>query len=402
LIFFAGFGIIEGTNGFKERCMRFLTAGESHGKGLTVILEGVPANLDIDGAVVRDEMNRRRSGFGRGPRMRLEEDAVEFLSGVRFGKTTGAPIAMFIKNGEYEKVWSDLMSPLGAKKEGRELTAVRPGHADLAGAVKYAQSDARNILERASARETAARVAVGAVCRIFLAELGICAGSHVIGIGGENSDADAGDIRTLNARADADPVRCLDKRASARMIKLIEAAKESGDTLGGRIRAAASGVPVGIGSHIQFDKRLDYLLAALVMSVQAVKCVAIGDGAGADALKGSEFHDRMYLKNGKIVRETNRAGGIEGGISNGENIVVEAVIKPIPSLASPLETVDIATMTSAAAAAERSDVCAVPAAGVVCEAMLCYGLSAAILETSGGDHMDEVRERIAKKREAAL
>ncbi|MDR2202456.1 MAG: chorismate synthase [Clostridiales bacterium] len=382
--------------------MRFLTAGESHGKGLTVILEGVPANLDIDGAVVRDEMNRRRSGFGRGPRMRLEEDAVEFLSGVRFGKTTGAPIAMFIKNGEYEKVWSDLMSPLGAKKEGRELTAVRPGHADLAGAVKYAQSDARNILERASARETAARVAVGAVCRIFLAELGICAGSHVIGIGGENSDADAGDIRTLNARADADPVRCLDKRASARMIKLIEAAKESGDTLGGRIRAAASGVPVGIGSHIQFDKRLDYLLAALVMSVQAVKCVAIGDGAGADALKGSEFHDRMYLKNGKIVRETNRAGGIEGGISNGENIVVEAVIKPIPSLASPLETVDIATMTSAAAAAERSDVCAVPAAGVVCEAMLCYGLSAAILETSGGDHMDEVRERIAKKREAAL
>ena len=379
--------------------MRYLTAGESHGKGLTAILEGVPANLTVDPEEINKELKRRMSGYGRGGRMKIESDSVEILSGIRGHVTTGAPIAMFIKNRDYEN-WQDIIGADATQLDKKTVTKVRPGHADLPGCIKYAQKDARNILERSSARETAARVAVGAVCKILLRELGINIGSHVVEICGVKSSCSYKSVDELIEKSDKSEVRCLDAKASEEMKKAIDVAVKNGDTAGGVVEVVASGMPVGIGSHVSYDKKLDYIISGHMMSVQSVKCVELGLGRGYGEVYGSKAHDEIYIKDGKIFRKTNNAGGVEGGISNGEDIVVRCTLKPIPTLMKGLDTVDLITREKVKAAPERSDYCAVPAGGVVLEAALAFALCSAVLDTLGGDHMDELKQRIRAKREA--
>ena len=362
--------------------IRFLTAGESHGPALTTIVEGAPSGLPLDAEGLAEELARRRLGHGRGPRMRLERDEIEILGGVRFGRTLGGPISVIIRNTEWER-WSEEMSPWEGTSR-RAMTSPRPGHADLPGMLKYQTHDARDILERASARETAARTVAGYISKLLLAEVGITVVSHVVQIGDVRSAAGlpgAGDLASI----DASPVRCGDQSRGDAMVDAIDAAKKARDTLGGIVEVIAYDVPAGIGSHVHWDRRLDTALAAGLMSIQGIKGVEVGDGFESAARPGSTAHDEIYPKAGSFERETNRAGGIEGGISNGSIIRVRAAMKPISTLMRPLATVDVTTGEVSVAFRERSDVCAVPAAGVVAEQMVALALAREMQRVYGGD-----------------
>jgi chorismate synthase len=369
---------------------RFTTAGESHGRGLVGILEGIPAGLPLSAERINAELKRRMGGYGRGARMKIEADQIEWLAGVRAGETLGSPIAMLVWNRDWEH-WQDVMAPEanapGAERR-RQVTRPRPGHADLAGALKYDRQDARDILERASARETVARVACGAVCKVLLEQFGMEVGSHVVELGGITAKYRSPLPAPLNPAADTSPVRCLDPEAEKEMIARIDAAKAAGDTLGGVVEVIALGVPVGLGSHVSWDAKLDGRLAQALMSIPAVKGVELGLGFEAARRKGSEVHDEILPG---LARATNRAGGTEGGMTTGEPLVARVAMKPISTLMSPLRTVDLKTGGPAQAQSERSDVTAVPAMGVIAEAMLALVLAQALLEKFGGDALSETR-----------
>ena len=372
---------------------RFTTAGESHGRGLVGILEGIPAGLPVSAADVDVELKRRMGGYGRGARMKIESDHIEWLSGIRAGETLGSPIAMLVWNRDWEH-WQDVMAPEADDPKGerrRQVTRPRPGHADLAGSLKYDRSDARDILERASARETVARVACGAVCKKLLREFSIEIGSHVAELGGVIAKYHSLLPTPINERADQSPVRCLDKDAEAEMIRRIDAAKAAGDTLGGIVEVIALGVPVGLGSHVSWDTKLDGRLAQALMSIPAVKGVELGLGFEAARRKGSEVHDEILPG---FARATNRAGGTEGGMTTGEPLVARVAMKPISTLMSPLKTVDLKTGGPAQAQSERSDVTAVPAMGVIAEAMLAIVLVEALLEKFGSDALSELKRNL--------
>jgi len=377
--------------------IRFLTAGESHGKALLCILEGIPANLELSSEYINRELQRRQKGYGRGGRMKIESDRVEFLSGLRFEKTLGSPISMAIWNKDWEN-WSDKMAYEGEAPESVvPFSRPRPGHADLAGGIKYNQKDLRNILERASARETAARVAVGAVCKRFLEEFGIRIGSYVISIGNLKPEIKEEDLLKRHELAENSQVRFPDPSNDEEFTKLIDEAKERGESLGGVFEVFAIGVPPGLGSHIQWDKRIDGKIAQAMMSIQAIKGVEIGLGFESARRFGSEVHDEIGWSEEKgYFRYTNNLGGTEGGITNGMPIVVRCAMKPIPTLTKPLRSVDISTREGVRAGKERSDVVAVPAASVVGEAMLAIVLADALLEKLGGDFMEEVKERFKR------
>ena len=371
---------------------RFTTAGESHGRGLVGILEGIPAGLAISAADVDVELKRRQGGYGRGARMKIESDRIEWLSGVRAGETLGSPIAMLIWNRDWEH-WQDVMAPEAdatpdPQGRRRQVTRPRPGHADLAGSLKYDRADARDILERASARETVARVACGAVCKKLLREFGMEIGSHVAELGGVIANVGAPLPEHINDISDQSPVRCLDKEAEAEIIRRIDAAKAAGDTLGGIVEVVALGVPVGLGSHVSWDRKLDGRLAQALMSIPAVKGVELGLGFEAARRKGSEVHDEILPG---FARATNRAGGTEGGMTTGEPLALRVAMKPISTLMSPLKTVDLKTGGPAQAQSERSDVTAVPAMGVIAEAMVAMVLTDALLEKFAGDALSETK-----------
>jgi chorismate synthase len=369
---------------------RFTTAGESHGRGLVGVLEGMPAGLPVSAEQVNAELKRRMGGYGRGARMKIEADQIEWLAGVRNGETLGSPIAMLIWNRDWEH-WQDVMAAEadapGAERR-RQVTRPRPGHADLAGSIKYDRADARDILERASARETAARVACGAVCKVLLEQFGIEIGSHVAELGGVVAKLPSPVPQPLNAAVDASPVRCLDPVAEKEIIARIDAAKAAGDTLGGVVEVLALGVPVGLGSHVSWDTKLDGRIAQALMSIPAVKGVELGLGFEAARRKGSEVHDEILPG---FARATNRAGGTEGGMTTGEILVARVAMKPISTLMSPLKTVDLKTGAPAQAQSERSDVTAVPAMGVIAEGMLALVLAQAMLEKFGGDALSEMK-----------
>src|SRR5881628_2979571 len=375
---------------------RFTTAGESHGRGLVGILEGIPAGLPVSAADVDLELKRRQGGYGRGARMKIESDRIEWLAGVRAGETLGSPIAMLIWNRDWEH-WQDVMAPEAdptpdPQGRRRQVTRPRPGHADLAGSLKYDRQDARDILERASARETVARVACGAVCKVFLGQFGVEVGSHVVELGGVTAKYHAPLPTPLNQAADASPVRCLDPDAEKEIVARIDAAKAAGDTLGGTVEVVALGVPVGLGSHVSWDAKLDGRLAQALMSIPAVKGVELGLGFEAARRKGSEVHDEILPG---LARATNRAGGTEGGMTTGEPVVARVAMKPISTLMAPLRTVDLKTGDPAQAQSERSDVTAVPAMGVIAEAMLALVLAQALLEKFGGDALNETKRNFA-------
>jgi chorismate synthase len=378
--------------------LRFTTAGESHGIALVSILEGMVAGLPLVAADIDAELARRQQGYGRGRRMKIESDHAELLSGVRAGETIGSPIAMLIHNRDW-KNWQEIMDP--APREGdperkRVVTRPRPGHADLAGMLKYSRDDARDVLERASARETTARVAAGAVCKRFLREFDVTIGSHIVHLGGVDAKRPEKMPRDLNAASDSSPLRTLDSEVEAEIISRIDAAKAEGNTLGGIAEVICDGVPVGLGSHVSWDRKLDGRLAAALMSIPAVKAVEIGLGVEGARRRGSEVHDEIdpdenNLKAGRVRRRSNRAGGLEGGMTNGEQIVLRAAMKPISTLMRPLATVEMTTGAPAQAVAERSDVTAVPAMGVIAEAMAAFVLAQAFIEKFGGDSLSETR-----------
>jgi len=371
--------------------LRFLTAGESHGKALVVVVEGLPAGLRFDSGQVGDELARRRLGFGRGPRMRFERDEITLLGGIRHGRTLGSPVAIEIANTEWPK-WSEEMSPEPGVPS-KPLTAPRPGHADLAGMQKYGFSDARDVLERASARETAARVAAGSLAKALLRELGVQILSHVVALGQARVTSDTRILPSDLARVDESPVRCADPVVEEAMIAEVKAAAKVGDSLGGTVEVLAYGVPVGLGSHVHWDRKLDGLLAQAVMSIQAVKAVEIGAGIEVSRLRGSEAHDAIEwdADAGDYVRRTARAGGIEGGISTGSLVWLRAIMKPLATLNRPiLATVDVATKEPTLSFKERTDVTAVPAMGVVAETMVALVLASEALRKFGGDSMAEL------------
>ncbi|MCC7125985.1 MAG: chorismate synthase [Acidobacteria bacterium] len=386
--------------------MRFLTAGESHGQGLVIVLEGLPAGLPIDFDAITGHLRQRQGGYGRGRRMAIESDRAEILAGVRKGHTTGAPLAMLIRNRDWDN-WQATMYVEAAMPEGApgarraDVVRPRPGHADLAGALKYELTDIRDVLERASARETAARVAAGAVARQLLAAVGVEIASHVRTIGGAGLDDSVSvSFDRLRALPGDSQLRCVDAEAEAAMIRVIDAAKEAGDTVGGTFEVVAHNVPVGLGSHVQWDRKLDGRLAQAIMSIHAVKAVAIGDGVAGAHRPGSQVHDEILIgaaETGgrKVVRPTNRAGGLEGGITNGEDLRVTGFMKPIATLMKPLRSVDLTTIEDAPAAIERSDVCAVPAAAVVGEAMVALVLADAVTERFGGDSLRQLQAHVA-------
>ncbi len=378
--------------------IRFLTSGESHGRALVGILEGIPSGFSISTEDIDRELKRRQAGHGRGGRMKIESDHAEILSGVRWGKTTGAPIALMIENRDWEN-WREGMSP--EREHARSIKPVtrpRPGHADLAGVLKYDQEDVRNILERSSARETAMRVAVGAIAKKVLSEFGIAIGSYVVQIGSRRTafivDKASGDaLYKAHEKAEASPVRCPDGEASRSMVKLIDRAISDGNSLGGAFEVFVAGLPVGLGSHIQWDLKLDGRFAHALMSIQAIKGVEIGLGFQMAGRFGSEVMDEIFYRRGAkkgFYRKTNNAGGIEGGMSNGMPVIIKAAMKPIPTLRKPLMSADIKTKETFEAAYERSDVCAVPAASVVGEAMAALTAADAFFEKFGGDSRKEV------------
>lgn len=382
--------------------LRFSTAGESHGKGTLVIVEGLPAGLAITPADIARDLARRQLGYGRGGRMAIEKDAGEILSGVRLGETLGSPVSVWIQNRDHAN-WEVAMSvealPDADDDVLRRVYLPRPGHADLVGMLKYDRADARDILERSSARETSARVAAGAMARRLLAALDVSVGSHVTRIGPELADVPPERPADLNAAADVSELRCLDPRAEERMKTAIDAAREAGDTLGGEFEVIATGLPVGLGSHVSWDRRLDGRLAGALMSIQAMKGVEIGLGFEAARRRGSAVHDEIVAdpnrgRTGGFRRTGNHAGGLEGGTTTGEPLVVRVAMKPLSSLTRPLESVDVRTGQAAAAVRERSDVCAVPAAAVVGEAMVALVLADAMIEKFGGDSLGEIRANL--------
>jgi chorismate synthase len=381
--------------------LRWLTAGESHGPSLVAILEGLPAHVRVTSADLADALARRRLGYGRGARMKFEEDVVTLTGGVRHGITQGGPVALTVGNTEWPK-WETVMSadpvdPSLLKETGRNaaLTRPRPGHADLAGMQKYDFEEARPILERASARETAARVALGRVASNFLAQVGdIEILSHVVELGGVPAPAGSVPERGDTPRLDADPVRCLDPEASAAMVARIDQAHEDGDTLGGVVEVVVHGLPPGLGSHVHWDRRLDSRLAGALMGIQAIKGVEVGDGFALAATPGSQAHDEIETQDGRLRRTSGRAGGTEGGMSTGEVLRVRAAMKPIATVPRALRTVDVATGEEAVAHHQRSDVCAVPAAGIVAEAMVALVLADAVLEKFGGDSVGETKRNL--------
>lgn len=371
--------------------LRFLTAGESHGQCLTAILEGLPAGLKINIEEINKKLARRQTGYGRGARQKIETDKIDILSGVRFGETIGDPITLCVKNHDWEN-WTQKMSITG-KPFGEKATAARPGHADLTGVHKFARKDIRDILERASARETAIKVAIGSVCQQFLREFGIEVFSHVVMIGGV--EVDRSKIDYTKIADNLSDLNCLDKAAETKMHDKIRLAGQAGDTLGGMFEVIVQGAPEGLGSYIQWDKRLDGRLAQAVMSIQAIKSVEIGEGRAYAYNPGSKMHDEMfYDENKQVYRKTNRAGGLEGGMTNGEDIIVRAVMKPIPTLMKPLHSVDIESKEEVLASKERSDVCAVPAASIVGAAMVSYAIADAFLDQFGGHAMCDVRAAV--------
>lgn len=371
--------------------IRFSTAGESHGQGIVAILEGIPAGLNINTEDIDVDLARRQKGYGRGQRMNIETDQVHILSGVRYAKSIGSPITLFIFNRDWEN-WQSVMSPTSVDIDGKHLKKPRPGHADLAGLMKYGVDDFRNILERASARETAARVAVGAVCRELLKEFGINIYSYVETIGKVSAKMSGIDKSQIQHLAEMSFVRCPDKSASKKMIQIIRQASSKGDTLGGKFKVVAENVPIGLGSHTQWDLKLDGRLAQSLMSIQAIKAVEVGMGTKFASTLGSASHDEIFYSNKKgFYRTTNRAGGTEGGMSNGEDIEISCTMKPIPSLSKPLKSVNIDTKKVEKAEAVRSDVCAVPAAGIVGEAAVAFELARAMVEKFGGDCLEDMK-----------
>jgi chorismate synthase len=380
---------------YDDLMLRMLTAGESHGKALVAVLEGLPAGVPIVPKEVAGELARRRHGYGRGGRQRFEADRFEILSGVRHGRTLGSPIAITIPNVEFEAKYAELMSVEGAEDPDARLTRPRPGHADLVGAQKYGFDDVRNVLERASARETAARVAVGACCKAFLSNLGIEVLSHVVRIGRVKVPARLGVPlpRDLDA-IDASPVRCFDDVSADDMIAEIDRIRKSRDTVGGVFEVLAYGAPPGLGSYVHADRKLDARLALALMSIQSVKGVEVGDGFASATRPGSKAHDEIVVRGGRIDRKTARAGGIEGGMSTGQPIRLRAAMKPFSTIPRPLATVDLATGQAAQAIKQRTDACAVPAGGVVGEAVVAFELAAAVLEKFGGDSLPETTRNL--------
>ena len=394
--------------------LRFTTAGESHGKGLVAIVEGLPAGLPVTADWIDRDLGRRMLGYGRGARMKIERDRVEILSGVRAGETLGSPVALLVRNRDWEN-WEDVMAAEGTPGDlrRRRVTRPRPGHADLVGVLKYDRLDARDILERASARETVARVAAGALARRLLDEFGVDVGSHVVSLGGVRATPPADLPRPLNDAADRSEIRVLDPAVEPEMIARIDRAKKDGDTLGGEIEVVARGVVVGLGSHVSWDRKLDARLAGILMSIPAVKGVEIGLGFEAARRPGSAVHDPIDADagagpaaadggppvpghaRGGFARRSNNAGGLEGGMTTGEPLVVRVAMKPISTLMAPLPTVDLASGAPASAQSERSDVTAVPAMGVIAEALVAIVLADAMLEKFGGDSLSEMRRNVA-------
>lgn len=375
--------------------LRYLTAGESHGKALAGILEGLPAGLELAAADIQADLLRRKKGHGRGNRQKIEGDKVEILSGIRAGKTLGSPLGLLIQNVDF-KNWESIMGaePSDAPAS-RRVDVPRPGHADLVGKIKYGFDDMRNVLERASARETAMRVALGAAARKFLSECGVVVASRVVAIGGETDDKPlAVPVSELNALTDADPVRCADPGFSKRMVTRIDEAKAAGDTVGGVFEVLAEGLPVGLGSYAQWDRRLEGPLTAALMSLNAIKGVEVGHGFRGAALPGSQAHDAYEPKGKKVGYRSNRSGGLDGGMSTGQILTLRAAMKPIATLMKPLDSVDLRTMKPAKAHIERSDACAVPAAAVIGESLVCLVLADAILSKFGGDSMGEILPRL--------
>ncbi len=386
--------------------LRFLTSGESHGKALTGIMEGIPAGLLVSSDDIDKDLKRRQGGYGRGGRMKIEQDRAQILSGVRFGKTIGSPITILIDNKDWQN-WQDIMSAEFKVQSSKfkEVTKPRPGHADLAGAIKYDTHDIRDILERSSARETATRVALGAVAKKFLADFNVMVGSYVIQIG--NVQVESSKLKVQSSEkelleffkeAEKSSMRCPDKNASGKMVKLVDKASKEGNSLGGIFEVFVTGLPVGLGSHIQWDRRLEGRLSQALMSIQAIKGVEVGMGFEISNRFGSEVMDEIFYKSSKFqvpsskfYRKTNYAGGIEGGMTNGMPVILRAAMKPIPTLRKPLRSVDINAKKPFKAAYERSDVCAVPAAGVVGEAMAALIIADAFLEKFGGDSLGEVK-----------
>jgi chorismate synthase len=371
--------------------LRLTTAGESHGPGLTCILEGLPAGLELDRDALNRDLARRQLGHGRGGRMKIERDQVEVTGGVRHGRTLGGPIALSVTNRDYAN-WEERMNPWPVDAAVAEVHLPRPGHADLVGTQKYGVTDVRNILERASARETAARVAGGAVAKAFLSALGVEVFSHVIQITSVNApqrtDLTAADFENV----DESPVRCLDADATKQMVAEIDRLRKANESLGGVFEVIAFGLVPGLGSHVSWEERLDGRLGQAILSIQAIKAVSIGDGAEVAGLPGSKAHDEIFYDDDNgYYRETNRAGGVEGGMTTGSPLVVRASMKPLPTLTKPLRSVDIATHEPAEALRERTDSCTVPAAGVVGEAMVAFVLADAYRRKFGGDHIDDVR-----------
>ncbi|MCF6093382.1 chorismate synthase [Microaerobacter geothermalis] len=378
--------------------MRYLTAGESHGPQLTAIIEGIPSQLPLSLEKINEQLQRRQKGYGRGRRMQIEKDEVKVVAGVRHGYTTGAPIALIVENKDWVH-WEKIMSatPVDVGGDKRRVSRPRPGHADLNGALKYRHRDMRNVLERSSARETAIRVAVGAVARQLLEYFGIELAGHVKQIGSVQSNVEASQysIQQIQEITEASPVRCLDKEAEKKMMEEIDRAKEEGDSIGGIVEVIVEGVPVGLGSHVQWDRKLDGRLAQAIVSIQAFKGVEIGIGFAAAELWGSKVHDEIiWDKSRGFTRKTNRAGGIEGGMTSGMPIVVRGVMKPIPTLYKPLNSVDIDTKEPFTASIERSDNCAVPAASVVAEAVVAWEIANALCEKFSSDHVDEMKGNI--------
>jgi chorismate synthase len=381
--------------------LRFLTAGESHGSALVTIVEGLPAGLPITAEFVDHQLWRRMQGYGRGARMKIEQDRIEWLSGVRAGETLGSPVAMLVRNRDWAN-WEEIMAHEGTPGEERRRRVVRPrpGHADLVGVLKYDRDDARDILERASARETTMRVAAGSLARRLLEAVGVDVGSHLVSLGGIVARPALPLPTPLNAASDVSPVRTLDAAAEAEMVARIDAAKKDGDTLGGEIEVVATGLPVGLGSHVHWDRKLDARLAGILMSIPAVKGVEVGLGFEAARRQGSAVHDPIVrdatsARGGGFAREGNNAGGLEGGMTTGEPLVVRVAMKPIATLMSPLKTVHLDTGEVANAQSERSDVTAVPAMGVIAEALVALVLADALLEKTGGDSLAEVQRNLA-------
>ena len=369
--------------------LRFMTAGESHGPCLTAILEGLPAGLKLDVEAINRDLARRQQGYGRGGRMKIETDKVEIVSGVRFGETLGGPVTLRVINKDFAN-WTDRMAVFG-QPAGAKVTAARPGHADLTGVKKYNRQDVRDILERSSARETTMRVAVGAVCKEFLHALGIQVVSQVTNIGGVEVDSSKVNRHLLGQETSSE-LNCFDEAAEVKMKEKIDEAKKAGDTLGGIFEVTVRGLPAGLGSHIQWDRRLDAKIAGAMMSIQAIKGVEIGAGFQCAVLPGSQIHDEVFLdEEGEVFRKTNRAGGLEGGMTNGEEVVVKAAMKPIPTLMTPLRSIDIESREAVLACKERSDTCAVSAASVVGEAMMAFVMAEAICDKFGSDAMVDVK-----------